>query len=302
MEERLGVVVNQGKRLDGEPDRLRRALAQRGRADVHWLEVPKSKYAPGAVSVLVDDGVDRILVWGGDGTVRRCIDQLCRLDAADVVLGVLPAGTGNVLAANLDIDVDLDAALDTALGERIDRIDVGLVNDEYFAVVAGAGFDGELIERYKGELQERFDRIGYLWAAIRSSGIEPVGMQVTVDGQPCHEGPATCVIAANVPTILGGLRAFPAARLDDGTLQIAVVTADSRAAWAGALGRAVLDEPAASPAVTVVQGRHIEANLDSPLPWQLDGGDRTPTQRMCWQAVPAAVRVAHGPAAPLGGR
>lgn len=300
MQERLGVVVNQGKRLDGGPDVLRRALARRGRACPRWLEVPKSKYVPGAVSVLVHDGIDRILVWGGDGTVRRCIDQLCRLDAPDVVLGVLPAGTGNVLADNLDIAVDLDAALDIALGERIHRIDVGVVNDEYFAVVAGVGFDGELIERYKGELEERFGRIGYLWAALRSSGIEPVRARVTVDGQLCHDGPATCVIAANVPTILGGLRAFPAARLDDADLQLAIVTADSPAAWVGTLGRAVVDEPDDAWSVTIVQGRHIEATLDSPLPWELDGGDRSPTARMRWQAAPAAVLVAHGPDAPVG--
>lgn len=300
MQERLGVVVNQGKRLDGEPDALRRGLTRRGTARPRWLEVPKSKYVPGAVSVLVDDGIDRILVWGGDGTVRRCIDQLCRLDAPDVVLGVLPAGTGNVLAANLDIEVDLDTALDIALGDRIDPIDVGVVNDEYFAVVAGVGFDGELIERYKNELKERFGRVGYLWAAIRSSGIEPVGARVTVDGKLCDEGPTTCVIAANVPTILGGLRAFPAARLDDGDLHLAIVTADSPAAWAGALGRVVLDEPDDASSVTIVQGRQIEAELESPLPWELDGGDRSPTMRMRWQSVPAAVRVAHGPDAPVG--
>jgi diacylglycerol kinase family enzyme len=300
VEERVGVVVNQGKRLDGDPDGLRRALTERGLHEPRWLEVPKSKYVPGAVSVLVDDGIDRILVWGGDGTVRRCIDQLCRLNAHDVVLGVLPAGTGNVLALNLDIPVDLEASLDIALGGQVDPIDVGRVDGDYFAVVAGAGFDGELIRRSQAGLKERLDRVGYLWAALRSSGIEPVNATVRVDGRLCHDGPATCVIAANVPTILGGLRAFPAARLDDGALHLAIVTADSPAAWAGVLGQAILDEPDASSAVTIVQGRRIEADFAAPLAWQIDGGDRPATRRMRWEAVPAAVRMAHGPAAAMG--
>jgi diacylglycerol kinase family enzyme len=300
VQDRVGVVINQGKRLQGGQAGLRRALAERGIAEPEWLEVPKSKYAPGAVSILVDAGIDRILVWGGDGTVRRCIDQLCRLDAPDVVLGVMPAGTGNVLARDLDIPIELDAALDIALGDRVDRMDVGTVDGEYFAVVAGAGFDGELIKRSQAGLKERLNRIGYLWAAIRSSGIEAVDARVRVDGHLCHDGPATCVIAANVPTILGGLRAFPDARLDDGVLHLAVVTADSPAAWAGALGRAVLDEPDASAAVTIMKGRRIEADFATPLEWQIDGGDRSPSRRMRWEAVPAAVRVAHGPAAAIG--
>lgn len=88
-------------------EELRAALADADCADPPWREVAKSKKAPPAVKELVEQcGVDRLLVWGGDGTVRRCISTLLRNGYDDVAVGVLPAGTGNLLAHNLGIPID----------------------------------------------------------------------------------------------------------------------------------------------------------------------------------------------------
>ena len=143
--EKIGVVVHAEKTLGGGLEELRSALADAGHADPPWYEIPKSKKAPKAIRKMVkDDGVDRVLVWGGDGTVRRAIDTVIsrKLDAS---IAILPAGTANLLASNLDIPIDLRAAVDIAVHGEARPIDVGQMNGEYFAVMAGAGFDALMI-------------------------------------------------------------------------------------------------------------------------------------------------------------
>ena len=89
----VGVIVHQDKVLGGGLEELRSALADVGHPDPAWYEVAKSKEAPKKIRKLVrDDGVDRVLVWGGDGTVRRCIQTLID-DDLDASIGILPAGT-----------------------------------------------------------------------------------------------------------------------------------------------------------------------------------------------------------------
>lgn len=126
---RIGVIVNEGKELGGSGlEALRHALADAGHPDPPWREVPKSKRAPEQVRRLVeDDGVDRLLVWGGDGTVRRCVHTILEAGYRDVALGVLPAGTSNLLAAELGIPEDLQGAVDIAVRGAPSPIDVGVV-------------------------------------------------------------------------------------------------------------------------------------------------------------------------------
>src|SRR5690606_1792296 len=124
------------------------ALADAGQADPPWYQVAKSKQAPKKVVKLVEDeGIDRLLVWGGDGTVRRAADTLLRKGYDHVGLAMLPAGTGNLLAKNLDIPIDLRGAVDVALHGVAERIDAGVVNDDqHFLVMAGTGFDALMIK------------------------------------------------------------------------------------------------------------------------------------------------------------
>ena len=99
---KIGVVLHRQKTLGAGPEALRMGLADAGHADPPWSEVPKSSKAPKEVRRLLDTGIDRLLVWGGDGMVRRCIDTLVTEDA-DVEVAILPAGTANLLAKALSI-------------------------------------------------------------------------------------------------------------------------------------------------------------------------------------------------------
>ena len=119
-------VIAHGRKTFGDGlAELRRRLDAEVGSDVLWHEVEKSRKARKAAKRCLEAGVDLILVWGGDGTVQRVVDATA---GSGVTLGILPAGTANLLAHNLGIPIDLDGALDVALhGARRD-LDVGVIN------------------------------------------------------------------------------------------------------------------------------------------------------------------------------
>jgi diacylglycerol kinase (ATP) len=289
---RIGVIAHEDKVLGGGLEELRSALADLGHADPPWYEVPKSKKAPKKVRKLVeDDGVDRVLVWGGDGTVRRCIDTVID-KKLDVAIGILPAGTGNLLATNLGIPIDLRGAVDIAVHGSPDALDVGVMNGEHFAVMAGTGFDALMIrDADENELKERFGRAGYVWAGINNIDVSPAHATIEIDGEPWYSGDATCVMVANVGTILGGVQAFPDASPTDGRLDIGVVQARSRTDWARVMASAIARRAASSALTEVTTAAQVTVRLDRTFPWEVDGGDRDRTDTYEVRCIPQAVRI-----------
>ena len=288
----VGVIVHQDKVLGGGLEELRSALADVGHPDPAWYEVAKSKEAPKKIRKLVrDDGVDRVLVWGGDGTVRRCIQTLID-DDLDASIGILPAGTGNLLANNLGIPIEVRGAVDVAVHGEPRPIDVGLMNGLYFAVMAGTGFDALMIrDADENALKERFGRAGYVWAGMNNIDVTPAQAEVEVDGLPWYKGDATCVIVANVGTILGGVQAFPDASPIDGRLEVGVVQARSKTDWARLMASAVARRANKSSLTEMVTAEHVTIRLDRTFPWEVDGGDQDRTDEFEITCVPNAVRI-----------
>ncbi|MDQ3739120.1 MAG: diacylglycerol kinase family lipid kinase, partial [Actinomycetota bacterium] len=163
----VGVLAHERKSLGKGLEELRSALADAGFADPPWYEVSKSKNAPKQVRRLLDDGVDRLLVWGGDGTVRRCIDTIVAEDA-QIELGILPAGTANLLAHSLGIPIDVRESVHVALHGSLRRIDVGVINGEAFVVMAGTGFDALMIRDAEDGMKDRLGRLSNIRAGARN--------------------------------------------------------------------------------------------------------------------------------------
>src|SRR6185437_7409382 len=115
----------------------------------------------------LDDGVDVVFACGGDGTVMACAAVLA---GTDVALAVIPSGTGNLLAANLGLSADVVAAVKVATGGGRRRIDVGRVADAdtvsghpgCFTVMAGMGFDAEMIDATSDTLKARIGWFAYV--------------------------------------------------------------------------------------------------------------------------------------------
>ena len=284
----VAVVAHSGKSLGGGLDELRRVLAAEGVTDPLWYEVPKSRKAYKRARRALDDGADLVFAWGGDGTVQRCVDALAGSGAA---LAILPAGTANLLASNLNVPTDLSEAVRIGLHGRRYRLDTGRINGEHFAVMAGAGFDARMIEGADGGMKDRLGRVAYVWTGARSTHAPRVRATVRVDGRRFYKGKVACVLMGNVGQIMGGIQVFSGSRPDDGRLELGVLTAKSAAQWARTLGRVATGRAEKSPFVRGDAGDVLRHPV--PQARRLRGGRRHPTGSEA-AACPGASGVGHG--------
>ena len=266
---RVAVVAHAEKTLGGGLPELRRVLERSGEQAL-WYEVPKAKNAPEQVERALDEGAELVFAWGGDGTVRRCVEVLSGTEAS---LAVLPAGTANLFATNLGIPSDIEQAV--AIGLRGDRrkLDVGRFGKERFAVMAGAGFDAAMI-RDADALKQRIGRAAYLWSGARNLRGHAFVAQIEVDGSDWYAGRLTCILLGNLGDIFGGVKVFPDARPDDGRLELGIVSAEGLFEWTRTLARTAVGDPSRSPFVRTTNAKSVKVELDRKVRYELDGGDR----------------------------
>jgi YegS/Rv2252/BmrU family lipid kinase len=273
----VAVVAHSGKTLGGGLDELRHELSAHGVSDPLWFEVPKSKFAPRRVEEALDAGADVVFAWGGDGMVQRCVDAIAQ-SSAD--LAIIPAGTANLFASNLGIPKDVAAAVNIGLHGARRTLDLGQINGEHFAVMAGAGLDALMIKDADGPLKTRLGRAAYIFTGAKNISAPRVRTRVRIDGDTWFDGKASCVLVGNVGKVMGDIAAFPDARPDDGLLDIGVVTADGFWQWTRTLARTATGKAAASPFVETARGRKFDVKFSRAVPYELDGGDRKKTDRL----------------------
>lgn len=287
---KIAVVAHQKKTLGGGLDELRRRLTDAGPDELLWFEVPKSKKAPKEVRKAIDAEVDRLIVWGGDGMVQRSLDVLAH-SKRNVPLGIIPAGTGNLLATNLGIPASLEESVEVALHGEPRRVDLGKLGGEYFGVMAGIGFDGAMINDADRNMKDRLGKLAYVWAGLRHVNGEAATATITIDGTKWFEDEASCVLIGNVGRITGGIKAFDDAKPDDGWLDVGVATAQGALQWARALGTMAVGRSDSSPFVRTTRARRIDVKLKSKMEYELDGGARTRTKSFSAKVAPGAVKI-----------
>jgi len=284
----VAVVAHSKKSFGGGLPELRKILTDEGVANPLWFEVKKSRRAPKYARQAAAKGADVLFVWGGDGTVQRCIDAVAGTDTA---VAILPAGTANLLAANLNVPHDLAEAVRAGLHGDRRRIDTGSVNGERFTVMAGAGFDARMISDADRGTKDRLGRVAYIVTGIRNLRARRVRATVKVDGKPFFEGKVACVLAANVGKILGGVEAFPQAQPDNGYLELGVVTARDPVQWARTFGRLALGNPERSPFANVTRGKKVTIRFAEKVRYELDGGARPARRKLRVKVHPSSVTV-----------
>ena len=284
---RVAVVAHAEKRLGGGLAELRRVLEAQGVEDPLWYEVPKAKRAPDRARRALEEGADLVFAWGGDGTVRRCLGELA---GTATCLAVIPAGTANLFATNLGIPADIEEAVAIGLHGERRRFDVGRFSGERFGVMAGVGFDAEMI-RGSDDLKERLGRLAYVWSGSRNLREDAFEAEIQVDGLDWFDGRATCILLGNVGDLFGGVTVFPDARPDDGQLELGVVTAEGVVQWARTLARTAAGDPALSPFVRATRARKVKVRLDRKVRYELDGGDRTKVKAFKVEVEPGALQL-----------
>ena len=284
---KVAVIAHAGKSFGGGLPALRRELERQGVDDPLWIEVPKSRFAPKQVKRALNEGAELLFVWGGDGTVQRCIDAM---DGSDAALAILPAGTANLLATNLGIPQDIEQAVSIGLRGEPRKLDVGRFNGERFAVMAGAGFDASMIQQADG-LKDRLGRVAYVWSGSENLRAKPFKAKIDVDGVRWYKGAASCILVGNVGRLFGGIDVFEDARPDDGRLEVGVVNADGITDWMRTLARTAVGQAERSPLVQATSATKIKVKLNRKVLYEVDGGDREKVKSFTIKVQPAAITI-----------
>ena len=284
----VAVVANSAKTLDGGLGELRKELAKRGVSDPQWREVAKSRKAPEQVQQAIEQGAELIFVWGGDGMVQRCVDALANSKAT---IAIVPAGTANLFASNIGIPRKLKAAVDLGFNGERRRFDVGRMNGERFAVMAGLGFDARVIGGADRKQKNRYGRSAYILSATKNLRMSLFKARIDVDGSKWYEGDASCILFGNVGKAFGGIEIFKDAQTDDGLLEIGVTNTEGIIQWARTFARLRFSSAEKSPFVNMTKGRAVEVTLRKKVLYELDGSSRTKQKKFRAEIQPAAVSI-----------
>jgi diacylglycerol kinase family enzyme len=265
---RAAVVIHPAKHddMDGFRAVVRTAMAELGWAEPLWLETRPDDTGERLAREAVRSGVDLVLASGGDGTVTACVGGVA---GSGIPLGVLPCGTGNLLARNLGLPLSLDEALTVALTGSDRRLDVGTANGRPFVVMAGIGFDAEMLAGASEESKKHMGWAAYVLSALRHLGDRPARVRLCTDSGPPRRRWASGVIIGNVGSLQGNVVLLPGAVPDDGVLDVAVLAAWGWAGWLRLAADVLLRRRTGR--LGRLACRELLIDADRAWPWQVDG-------------------------------
>jgi diacylglycerol kinase (ATP) len=275
-EDRTLVILNPAAG-QADPERVRRqiggAFAVR-RASFDLVETTGSGDAERLARDAVRAGYRAVVAAGGDGTLAEVITGLAE---SAVPLGIIPQGTANLVASNLGIPGDVERAVETIVHGRAIPMDVGqLENGRYFALIAGAGWDAEVMRSATRELKDRLGFGAYLLAALRTVVTPPSALfRINADGQEFEVRAAT-VLVANVGQIFHALlpvefRIAPATSVSDGMLDICIFAPRSLPDVATVLWKVASRRYVGDQRMIYLKAKEIRIEADPPVVAQVDG-------------------------------
>jgi diacylglycerol kinase family enzyme/membrane-associated phospholipid phosphatase len=304
------VILNPTVTDESERHELRRTLERHGHREPVFLETTADDPGAGQSARAVREGATLVVVCGGDGTVRAVADALA---GSGVPLAVVPCGTGNLLARNLGLPLSPVAALEAALSGGPRRLDLGSIEGDglpatRFAAMAGAGLDAAMMEHTDPRAKAALGWPAYALAGFGTLRTPRMRVTIRLDGSPAFRRTARMVLVANVGTVQGGVTLLPAARPDDGLLDLLVLDPRGPGGWLRAVrtllrGRAAPRRPSAASTLTAEGDdrhglpvefftfRRAELTFDAPQSRELDGDPVGPGRRLTAEVRPGALTV-----------
>ena len=266
---------------------LEQELGRRGLAgNVHLTQA--RGHAHELAAAAVRDGADLLIVWGGDGTVNEAGAALI---GSGTALGLIPAGSGNGLAAALCCPRDPRAAIAAALDGETRAIDAGVLASRPFFNIAGIGVDARIAQRFNLRPRGARGRWPYVLIGIREGWrYAGVDYDIDLDG---HASPvrALLVAFANGREYGNGVTLCARAELDDGLLDATIIEDRSVLArfWhARHLARGAADR---APRVTTRQVRRAVVRSAAPMDFHVDGECGTASGPITVEVRPRALKV-----------
>jgi diacylglycerol kinase (ATP) len=237
-----------------------------------------------------EDGIERLLVAGGDGTMHHAAQGLAGTKCA---LGVIPLGSGNDLAGTLGIPPDLEVAVERARTGEVRRIDLLRVGETFSASYAGVGFDSE-VTRFANEMKILRGPLIYFYSVIHTLiTFVPPRMRVVYDGG-AFEGKVMFTVVNNLPRFGGGMRIAPDAVIDDGLLDLVIVREVPKAVLLSIFPKVYSGRHVGHPAVTIVRTRRAEITIDRAMTMYGGGEPLRPIEAgeaVTVEVVPGGLRV-----------
>jgi len=265
--------------------------------DAHFVAAESFEQMRNAAREASKAGSPLVIAAGGDGTVRAVAEGLAQTQTP---LGILPRGTANVLARELNLpQTDMTKALEICTSGANRAIDLGRIGDRHFLLMASVGFDALAIENVDQALKGAVGVSAYWVSGFATlASFTPPELTLTLDnGETRRSAPAFMVVVANTASYGGDYRIAPDAVLDDGLLDICVFEAGpnlpvavQRAAFAGQMGAMVLGRHRQDPDVRSYRARRIEIVTNPPVLAQVDG-DALGTTPLLIEVAPKALLV-----------
>ncbi|MDT7714697.1 MAG: diacylglycerol kinase [Pseudonocardiales bacterium] len=260
-----------------------------------WLQTTIDDPGKGQTAAALAAGADVVLACGGDGTVRHVAHVLA---GSGTPMGLLPTGTANLLARNLAITRrDLVQATRTALSGKTRAIDVGWVliddraEEHVFLVMAGMGFDAAIMTGAGHELKARLGSLAYVVSGARALRGLRADITLAVDGRIELPRRVRAVIVGNCGRLLGGLVLMPAARVDDGLLDVVTIGPRGIVGWLAVTARVLARRRHGHRIVQHWQGHDVIISADTAQEAQLDGDPVGEAYGMRMRVDPGALLV-----------
>lgn len=229
-----------------------------------------------------------IVVCGGDGTIMETVGTIVN---KPVVMGVVPLGTGNLFAKNLNIPLLIEESLQVALKGRVQKIDVGRANGTFFTIMAGIGLDAEVMKNSDSNLKKKIGFLAYAVAALKRLQKKSDTYAISVNSKRPRTYRARSIMIANMGKIQGGIKIVPAANPQSGKLKIGVIQPKSLFSWINLSVHALFGNINKSAHYTLLEGKSVTIQTNTKKTYECDGNDFPPTNKLTIEIFPSALKV-----------
>ena len=264
-----------------------RLLKQAGVDLVLQKAIKKPSLFAGEVCRAVEAGVPMVIVGGGDGSVSSTVDHFVGKGS---IFALLPLGTANSFARSLDMPLDVEGAVRVITGGKVKTVDLGMIDNDYFANCAAIGLSPLIAETVPHGLKKLFGRPGYLaWAALQMARFKPFKLTIT-QGTRVETLDALEVRIAN-GRFHGGAELVKT-RVDAGEIVVQAIDGKLRAKLLWSWGLSLIGPDQVRGTVREFRGSEFRIETDPPLSISIDGevAAKTPVEvRLARRAMLMAV-------------